>query len=207
MANPTLSTKLSAVNSILSSIGQRAVSALDATADATMAEQLLDEVNVEVQSEGWKFNTEVKDLTADGSGYVILDTNVCRADVPQRYYKDIDVVMRGDPADSDQMKLYNLTDNTFNLGASAVISDVYLVYLLEYIHIPEAARNYITLVACRRFQQRMLGTSHKDRELFEQTVRSRARLVREESLQADRTIFDNRTSYYIVNRRSPLDTI
>ena len=55
----TTTTKLMAVNTILSTVGEAPVNNLTAvTADVRIAESVLDEVSREVQSAGWHFNTE-----------------------------------------------------------------------------------------------------------------------------------------------------
>ncbi len=57
MADPSTTTELQAVNTILSAIGELPTTATVLTngtsADVSMAKQILDEVNREVQAEGW----------------------------------------------------------------------------------------------------------------------------------------------------------
>jgi len=212
MANPTLTTKLEAINSMLSAIGQASVSALGTGADATMAEQIFDEVNIEVQNEGWKFNTHTVDLTADGGGHIDLDSNVARADVPRKAISSTtgklkDYVMLGDPSDSDQMKLYDLTNDTFAVTTAAgVLKDVELVYLYDFILLPEAVRNYIKIKATRIFQDRMVGSTKHARYTREDELRSRARLQREQSEQGDFNVLNTYVGK-ILARPSPLDRI
>ena len=58
----TRTTHLEAVNTMLSTIGEAPVNSLTGSlpTDASMAKNILDEVNREVQSGGWKFNTSYK---------------------------------------------------------------------------------------------------------------------------------------------------
>lgn len=211
MPNPTLTTKLEAINSMLSAIGQAAVTSLGDGADATMAEQIFDEINIEVQNEGWKFNTHVADLTADAGGHVDLDTYVARADVPRKSLssgttsKPKDIVMLGDPADSDKMKLYDLTNNTFAVtSANGTVKDVELVYLMDYILLPETARNYIKIKATRQFQDRMVGSTKHGRYTREDELRARARMMREQSETGDHNVLRTFVGK-IMARPSPLD--
>ena len=53
-------TKLDAVNTMLSAIGEAPVNSLSSgLIEAEIAETILDTVNTEVQSMGWHFNTEL----------------------------------------------------------------------------------------------------------------------------------------------------
>ena len=54
-------TELESVNIMLAAIGESPVNTLTGTlpADVVMAQSTLTEVNKEVQSEGWSFNTEI----------------------------------------------------------------------------------------------------------------------------------------------------
>ena len=59
MANIAKATKLAAVNTIISNIGQAPVTTLETGNPLVeMAEQILNEISRSVQSEGWVFNTE-----------------------------------------------------------------------------------------------------------------------------------------------------
>ena len=86
MATPTtvdLDTELSAVNSILGSIGQAPVSTLDFTnPEISFIHNLLREVNVDVQSEGWSYNTETNyKFSPDQNGHFPVPSNVIRYDI------------------------------------------------------------------------------------------------------------------------------
>ena len=58
----TRTTKLESINTMLSTIGEAPVNSLTGSlpTDATMAINILDEINREVQAGGWKFNTSYK---------------------------------------------------------------------------------------------------------------------------------------------------
>ena len=58
----TRTTQLEAINTMLSTIGEAPVNSLTGSlpVDASMAVNILNEVNREVQSAGWKFNTSWK---------------------------------------------------------------------------------------------------------------------------------------------------
>ena len=62
MASNSRTTKLESINTMLSTIGEAPVNSLTGSlpTDATMAINILDEINREVQAQGWKFNTSYK---------------------------------------------------------------------------------------------------------------------------------------------------
>jgi hypothetical protein len=61
MATLTNTTKLDAVNTILLSIGEAPVNTLGSgLQEAEIAEVVLDNINREVQSIGWTFNTDLR---------------------------------------------------------------------------------------------------------------------------------------------------
>ncbi len=93
----SLDTELSAVNSILGSIGQSPITSLDFTnPEISFIHNLLREVNVDVQNEGWSFNTEYHvTYSPDTNGYFVIAPNVIRFDVhDNQNIKPTDVVKR-----------------------------------------------------------------------------------------------------------------
>ena len=79
----TATTELEAVNIMLAAIGEAPINSLTGTVpvDVRLAQSTLNEVNKEVQSEGWSFNTEINvELTRDGDDQVALASNVLRVD-------------------------------------------------------------------------------------------------------------------------------
>ena len=80
----TLDTELSAVNSILGSIGQAPISQLDFTnPEVSFVYNLLKESNQDVQSEGWIFNKEyhIKNTSKSSDNKFIIPSDVMRIDM------------------------------------------------------------------------------------------------------------------------------
>ena len=96
-------TTLAAVNQMLTRLGVAKVTALGASRASVQAQDLLNEVATDLQSEAWYFNVE-KDLYIQPSdmGYVELTSDILSADLEDGYTKT--TVRDG--------HLYNLTDNT-----------------------------------------------------------------------------------------------
>ena len=73
-------TELSAVNSMLGAIGQSAISSIEAgTANPEVAfvYNLLRDANVDVQNEGWHFNTERHvAYIPDGDGKIVITNDI-----------------------------------------------------------------------------------------------------------------------------------
>ena len=104
----TATTKLEAVNTLLSSIGEAPVNSLTSgLVDAETAEIIINAVSREVQSQGWSFNTDLeREFTPDANKQYVIPTNVLRIDMGQRRSDTLNVVQRGN-------KLYNRATNSF----------------------------------------------------------------------------------------------
>ena len=96
-------TELESINIMLAAIGEAPVNSLTGTlpVDVKIAQTTLTEVNKEVQSEGWSFNTEIDvTLTRDGSNQISLPANILRVDANIHQHPTIDPIQRG-------LKLYD----------------------------------------------------------------------------------------------------
>jgi hypothetical protein len=152
MTTPT--TKLEAVNSMLSTIGEAPVNSLTSgLVDAETAETILNEVSRSVQAYGWNFNSEPDyTVAADTSGNVVLPTEVIRADLANSVTKyrsnKQEYVQRGS-------KMYDKIKHSFNIGKALKLD---VVVLLDFEVCPEVARRYVTVKAARIFQERVVGS-------------------------------------------------
>ena len=148
-------TKLEAINSMLSAIGEAPVNSLSSgLVDAALAQTVLNEVSRSVQSQGWNFNTELDySVASDVNGYVVLPSEIIRADLAASVIEssgiDQDYVQRGN-------RMYDKVNHTFTINKSLELD---VVVLLDFEDLPEAARVYITTKALRVFQQRAVGST------------------------------------------------
>ena len=95
----TLDTELSAVNSILGSIGQSPISQLDFTnPEVSFVYNLLKESNQDVQAEGWIFNKEyhIKNTNKTADNKFIIPADVMRIDMADAWDRTRDFVRRKD---------------------------------------------------------------------------------------------------------------
>lgn len=181
MPSPALTTRLDAVNTILTSCGEQPVSVLsNTTADAANAAALLDEVSREVQAEGWHFNTE-KDvpLTPDSSKLINLPDNAIKVDVDPFAYPAIDPVQRG-------TKLYDRAARSYEFS-SPIKAEV--VYALPFEELPEQARRYIATKAARVFYARFVGETGGVSFTAQDEAAARASLVKSNLANADINFF------------------
>ena len=195
MTVTTKTTELEAVNTILSTIGEAPLSSLTGSlpVDGTTAKNVLSEINREVQSAGWHFNTHYKvDLSRDSNNKIPVAVDALRVELNTKYDKSsYDVVQRDN-------YLYNLAKNTDVFDQD--FEDTKIVYLLEFNKIPEQARRYITIRSARVFHDRTLGANTIHKFSSEDEARSLAVMKQAEAATADHTIFDSYLANYTVNR-------
>jgi len=192
---PATTTKLEAVNTVLSTVGSSPVSTLTGaqSADVRMAISTLDEVSREIQSIGWHFNSEDEiTLTPDATTLeIVLGENVVRCDLSEYNTGNMDIVQRG-------RRLYDKVAHTYQFTASLKAD---LIMLLDWDDLPEPARRYITIRASRIFTDRMVGSVEHHQFTAMDELQARAALVEFEGDTADYSIFDNWSVGRVLYRR------
>ena len=191
MADPTTSSELDAVNVILASIGEtpttQDILTAGSSADVAMAKQILTEVSKEIQAEGWHFNTDYEvELTPNISNHIVLADNVARVDLESGNEGGQDVTQRYDSVSSEQ-RLYNKKDNDYEFLAPVKAT---VVYMFDFVGLPETAKRFITVRACRLFQDRLLGSKFHHQFSQVDEFRALADLKEWEGNTADHSIFD-----------------
>jgi hypothetical protein len=185
-----MTTELDAVNVMLATIGESPINSLDAAAgvvDAVTARSILSEVSVQVQEEGWHFNTDFEFvLTPASDGFIYVPGNAIEVDT-STYNRDYDVAIRGNRLYDRKGKTYTFTKD---LKADLTI-------LLEFNDLPQAARHYITVRSARIFQQRVVGSETLGNFTKEDEARALRSMRRYEARTADYNIL---TSNYSVMR-------
>ena len=192
----TRTTHLEAINTMLSTIGESPVNSLTGSlpTDASMAKNILDEVNREVQSGGWKFNTSYKaTLSRDTNNKIPVANDVMHIELnPLLEAKSSnDPVIRGS-------FLYNLAKETFIFDKD--FENVQIVHLLEFEQIPEQARRYITIRASRIFHDRTLGANALHRFSRQDELVALSILKQAEASVADHNIFNSYDQFTTVAR-------
>ena len=199
---PARGTHLNAINTMLSAIGESPTtqSILDAgsSADVVMAKQILDEVNKEVQAQGWHFNTEyeVEFTPDDGDKHIVLGTDIARIDLAPAHETGLDVIVKHT---SGEYRLYDKKDKTYEFE-SAVEATV--VYFYDFIYLPHAAQHYITIKASRVYQDRVVGSQLHHKFMQTDELRALADLKDWEGETADHSIFDSLLPFRVIKRGS-----
>ncbi len=200
MASNTRTTKIESVNTMLSTIGESPINTLTGTlpVDATLAINILDEVNREVQAQGWKFNSSYKvTLTRNTDNKIPIGNDVMHIEFNhlRENRSSYDPVLRGN-------FLYNLAKESFIWDKN--FDDVHIIYLLDFEDIIEQARRYITIRASRIFHDRTLGANALHRFSKEDEFRALSFLKQAEASTADHNIFDSLDQFKTVNRNGSL---
>ena len=187
MASTTIDTEteLSAVNSILGAIGQSpvtSVSAGSANPEVAFIYNLLRDANVDVQSEGWHFNTEyhVKLTPEDTTGYLTVPTNALRYDLHDDFVdKRRDVVTRNG-------RLYDLVNHT-----DVFTGDMYVdvVTLYPFGDLPNVFQRYITYRAAVKAATQLVSNPNLVQLLTQEEGKSRAICMEYECSKGDHSYF------------------
>ena len=174
-------TELEAINIMLAAIGEAPVNSLTGLlpVDARTAQNTLTEINKEVQSEGWSFNTEIDvTLTRDGSNQINLPINVLRVDANIHQHPTIDPIQRG-------LKLYDRQNNKYEFDDDLICT---VVYFRDFNEITEQARRYINIKAARIFVDRLIGDQGLRTYTQEDETRARAILTESDYANADHNL-------------------
>jgi hypothetical protein len=146
-------TQLQAINQMLTGIGQAPVVSLDiANPEIATALSILENVNREVQGEGWNFNTEVNyPFTPDTNGEIVVPDNVLQlSDNKTSNSQQYQTVLRNG-------KLYDKVFHTYEFpGNDPVLCDV--VWLFPFEDLPQVFKDYVTQRAARVFAGSVVGS-------------------------------------------------
>jgi hypothetical protein len=187
-----VSTELDAVNQILSSVGQAPVTTLDLqNPEVSIVLNTLREINKQVQSEGWIFNTEldyemIPDSTTNEIAYpynvLQMDANV------DKHKNDYDLVRRSG-------KLYDRLNHTYQFTETIHVD---LVWYFDFTDVPPAIQAYITARSARMCATKLIGDQEINKLLAEQEILTRAGALEYECNQGDYSMFGfkNGHNYY-----------
>ena len=185
---------------MLSTIGEAPVNSLSGVLplDASTAVNILNEVNREVQSAGWKFNTSWKvSLPRDVNNKLVVGTDVLHIEFNhlRESKSSYDPVLRGN-------YLYNLAKESYTWDKD--FEYVTVIYLLDFETIPEQARRYITIRASRIYHDRTLGSQAIHKYSLTDELGALALLKQTEADTADHNIFDSLDQFTTINRNNTI---
>ena len=179
-------TELSAVNSILGSIGQSPITSLttgnaQANPEIAFIQTILSETNKNVQGEGWHFNKEDHVLISpDANGHYIIPTNYLRYDVHEGLSDRTKDVVRKDG------KLYNNVNHTFVFSEDHYFD---IKYLLAFNDVPPAIQRYIIARASVRAATQLVSYADLVKLLQLEEAQTKATALEYDCEQGDHTFF------------------
>ena len=191
MASTTIDTEteLSAVNAILGAIGQSPVTSIDKTnPEVGFIYNLLRDANVDVQNEGWHFNTERHiTYTPDAvTKRIVIGSDILKIDIPKGHTNRVyDVVKKTDPT-NNVTYLYDKYDHTDEWDGDINLD---VVKLFSYIDLPEPFKRYIIYKAATRAATQLIGNTQLSQLLGNQELLARATCLEYECNQGDHTMF------------------
>ena len=194
-------TELECINIMLAAIGEAPVNSLTGTVpvDVRIAQSTLTEVNKQVQSEGWSFNTEIDvTLTRNASNNIVLGTDVLRVDAQTHDHPSIDPIQRG-------LKLYDRKNNTFVFDEDLKCT---VVYFRSFDELPEQARSYMTIKAARIFVDRLVSDQSLRTYTQEDEIRARSVLMETDLSNADHNmLIGDQAISDAISTFSPIDVL
>ena len=190
-------TKIDAVNRILSNIGQSPVTVLDSGNPLVeMAELVLEEISSAVQSEGWIFNTEYDyPFSPDENNNIIIPFDVLALD-SKPTSDNFNVLRKG--------KLYNKYKHTYEFTG---VQNLDVVWLFDFTDLPEAFREYITIRAANVFAGRSVGSAEAVSFGQREEVIARATALEYDTQQGDYNIFQNQNGFTTISTYQPSSTL
>ena len=187
MASTTIDneTELSAVNAILGAIGQSPVTSIvKENPEVGFIYNLLRDANVDVQNEGWHFNTEKHVLyTPDSNGKIAIGNDILKMDTTDGWSnRTYDVVKRNG-------YLYDKYDHTDDWSDKPSGVELDIVRLLSYEDLPSPFKRYIIYKASVRAATQLVGNPQLAQLLAQQEAISRATVMEYECNQGNHTMF------------------
>ena len=153
-------TELDAINRMLAVIGEAPIDSLSSIqineiTDSALARRTLAEVNRDVQSEGWSWNTdEYVEIGATAQDEFVLPSDTLQAQFSPAQYSDCQYVQRGLKIWDRQKQTYKFADD---VGGQLYISQ--LIRQLDWDQLPHQAQEYISIRAARIYSDRFTNST------------------------------------------------
>ena len=189
MATTTIDTEteLSAVNSILGAIGQSPVTSIVYdNPEIAFIYNLLRDANVDIQNEGWHFNTEkhVQYTPDSTTNKIAIGNDILRMDVSKGWtHRQYDVVKRN----GYLYDKYDHTDDWSELNDDGI--DLDITRLFNFEDLPSVFRRYITQKACRLASTQLVANPQLTAALQQEEAFARAACLEYECNQGNPSMF------------------
>lgn len=182
-------TELDSINTLLAVIGEAPISQFsdllaNEITDAALAQRTLNEVNTDVQSEGWILNTDNGvDIQPDAALEYPLPGNVLRITFAPTRYADCQYVARGNRIWDRNAKTFKIADSQ----SPQVITADTVVSKLEWDELSHQMQQYITIRAARIYSDRFTLSNIIFTYTVQDEENARAQLIRTE----ESTLYNN----------------
>lgn len=160
-----MTTKLDAINTMLSCIGQAPLNTLEGTKSyfTIAAEKMLDDESKRIQLQGWDFNSEDDyQLNPDVHNNIRIPSDMLMVKFPTNY-KNRYTVREG--------KLYDKFEHTYEITKPLRCS---IIWSFPFEDLPEAAKQYAMMSAAYKFVKREFGadkaTTYSQEDLLEARI-------------------------------------
>lgn len=181
--------RLDIINEMIVSTGARPLTAEQSNHPLYLkAEQLLDRVQSSVQALGLWFNTEVREISPQSNGEVIVPQGCIKADPTDRMH---DLTLRGS-------KMYNLETGDFHIGQAVKLK---MIFDIDLGDMPLAAKEYMRAKAVYEFYLNEDGSDPKLSNYRNQRDRGWQSLWREHLRNRQTNIYDNPQNTVNILRR------
>jgi len=186
-------TELSAVNSILGSIGQSPVTAINfVNPELKFIYNIFEEVTKDVCNEGWHFNTEEhvkkEPLTVAPLKFIPIENNALRYDVSdgqhlrtqdviRKYYNNVAYLY-----DKNKASRIDTTNAGFEFDEHVHLD---IVYLRSFVEIPPVFQRYIIAKASSRAAAQLVANPQLVQLLEKQEASTRASVMEYECQHGD----------------------
>lgn len=207
-------TTLEAVNQMLRSINEQAVSSLSSgQIDAERAEAVLTETSRRIQSEGWHGNTRrnVK-FTPDANDRFLVGTNVLRIDSVNPRGRRLNSspahtgwvnVMLKRSSDNTAFLLYDVENDSETItDVTEITCDV--VEMLEFDYLPTYLQVYIYRAAAHEFQKGSVASKTLYEFTREDVEKALVDAIQQDAANEDANMLkDNRAAWEVAYRYNP----
>ena len=166
-----MTTKLEAINTMLSCIGQAPLNTLEGTKSyfTIAAEKILEDETKKFQLQGWDFNSEDNyRLTPDTNNNIKIPKNIYMIKYPVLYQNRYAV---------RENKLYDKLKHTFKITKPLNVS---VIFCFPFEDLPEVAKVYATMSAAYKFVKRELGSQAACQFTQEDLMQARVALEQHE---------------------------
>lgn len=185
--------ELEVVNLMLATIGSSPISSLVTTSDlqVSMAQQFLYDASREVQTVGYQFNTEEEyPLPLNIDSEIVFPSNTLSLDISDKDSYKYDVVMRGN-------RLYDRKRHSYTFPESVSVD---ITFFLPFSELPQPARQYIAILAARKFQRRVQGDDAIEKLTQVEENMAKAQLEDFDASTRDYNLGDSFDVFQIISR-------